>query len=443
MQDLNEPIPEPPHQQPLLNQVNELICWLCCFIMYWQVVTHVSDAAVEWLLAFLGRFLQTLSFGLDSEFFSNLMLLSPTNIYMLHRISNLKRDEFENLLSAPNVQSCIIWMNALKESMEQFSQGSAVTFCFPKGKQSTGSKLVNKVILKNGATKFYPLKVYCWKSIISQLESILQRTGIPELCEQWRTRQVEESVLSDVYDGEVWKNFKWKDGSHFFNLEHRYGLMLNVDWFQPFKRRSDYSVGVIYFVIMNLPWSQRFKFENVILGGIILSLESEPKLHTFLDPCVDELNGLWREVLMSTSLSSAPLRVIAALLCVAADIPATRKACGFVGHSANRACSKCFKLFIGGFGEKKDFSGFQDCLSWPKRDRMSHNRNCEGLKLLRASLNMASCHACMVSTTVHYANLNTLTVFDFMSLIQCTVCFLELPSMSLSFGLRMYLARAN
>ena len=40
-------------------------------------------------------------------------------------------------------------------------------------------------------------------------------------------------------------------------------------------------------------------------------------------------------------------------------------------------------------------------------------------------------------------SLNTLTVFDFMSLIQCTICFLELPSMSLSFGLRMYLARAN
>ena len=56
--------------------------------------------------------------------------------------------------------------------------------------------------------------------------------------------------------------------------------MLNVDWFQPFKQRSSYSVG-IYFVIMNLPRSQRFKFENVILVGIIPSLESEPKLHTF------------------------------------------------------------------------------------------------------------------------------------------------------------------
>ena len=105
--------------------------------------------------------------------------------------------------------------------------------------------------------------------------------------------------------------------------------MLNVDWFQPFKRRS---VGVIYFVIMNLPRSERFKFENVILGGIIPSLESEPKLHTFLEPCVDELNGLWKGVQMSTSLSPVPLRVVAALLCVAADIPATRKVCGFVGN---------------------------------------------------------------------------------------------------------------
>ena len=57
MQDLNEPIPEPAHQQPKLNQVNLLLRWLCCFILYWQVVTHVSDSAVEWLLTFLGRFL--------------------------------------------------------------------------------------------------------------------------------------------------------------------------------------------------------------------------------------------------------------------------------------------------------------------------------------------------------------------------------------------------
>ena len=131
--------------------------------------------------------------------------------------------------------------------------------------------------------------------------------------------------------------------------------MLNLDWFQPYKRRSDYSLGVIYFVVMNLPRSERFKFENVIIGGITPALDSEPKVETFLDPCVDELNGLWKGILMTTSLYPVSLKVFAALICVAADIPATRKVCGFVGHSANRACSKCFKFFSGGFREKKRF----------------------------------------------------------------------------------------
>ena len=210
----------------------------------------------------------------------------------------------------------------------------------------------------------------------------MERTGIPELCEEWRTRLVDKDILADVYDGDVLKNFKWRDESSFFNSECRYGPMLNIDWFQPFKRRSDYSVGVIYFVIMNLRCSGRFKFENVLLGGIIPSLDSEPKLFTFLDPGVNELNGLWKGIQLKTSLLTVPLTVVAALLCVAADIPATRKICGFVRHSASRACSKCFKFFQGGFREKKDFSGFSDRLSWPERNGLTHERNYE--KLLTA-----------------------------------------------------------
>ena len=90
------------------------------------------------------------------------------------------------------------------------------------------------------------MKVYCWKSVISQLEIILQREGFPDLCEHRRRRQDKESVLSDVYDGEVWKSFEGHDGTLFFDQERHYGLILNVDWFQPFKRRSDFSVGVIF-----------------------------------------------------------------------------------------------------------------------------------------------------------------------------------------------------
>ena len=59
----------------------------------------------------------------------------------------------------------------------------------------------------------------------------------------------------------------------------------------------EYSVGVIYLVIQNLPQSVRYKTENIILIGIIPG-PKEPKytLNSFLRPLVEELKELWTGV---------------------------------------------------------------------------------------------------------------------------------------------------
>ena len=54
-----------------------------------------------------------------------------------------------------------------------------------------------------------------------------------------------------------------------------------------------------------------------------------------------------------------------ALLCCACDLPAGRKVCDFLGHSATLGCSKCLKSFKGTVGNM-DYSGF-DRHSWPMR----------------------------------------------------------------------------
>ena len=47
-------------------------------------------------------------------------------------------------------------------------------------------------------------------------------------------------------------------------------------------------------VILNLPRHLRFKWENVIVVGIVPSLDREPKtLNEFLQPGVDEMKALW------------------------------------------------------------------------------------------------------------------------------------------------------
>ena len=43
--------------------------------------------------------------------------------------------------------------------------------------------------------------------MINQVESLFKRPNFAQKCEQWRERDCEDDVYSDVYDGKVWKDF--------------------------------------------------------------------------------------------------------------------------------------------------------------------------------------------------------------------------------------------
>lgn len=89
----------------------------------------------------------------------------------------------------------------------------------------------------SGVKLLFPFKIYCYNSLKSSLERFISRDEFEIDCEAWRERQTITDTLSDVYDGEVWKTFS-KDGTLFFEKKRNYGLMLNLDWFQPFKHLS-------------------------------------------------------------------------------------------------------------------------------------------------------------------------------------------------------------
>lgn len=73
----------------------------------------------------------------------------------------------------------------------------------------------------------------------------------------------ESDILEDVYQGRVWKEFV---GNGFFSNKVNIGLMLNVDWFKPFKR-STYKVAAIMLSVLNLPREERFKKKWIIVVG--------------------------------------------------------------------------------------------------------------------------------------------------------------------------------
>lgn len=136
--------------------------------------------------------------------------------------------------------------------------------------------------------------------------------------------------------------------------------MLNLDWFQPFTN-AQYSVGVIYGVICNLPRSERFKTSNIITLAVIPG-PNEPKLHQlnhYLAPIIDQFMELWEGIdLSSTYESSTGKHIRAAIICCACDIPAARKLCGHI--SACIACYRCKKRANIESKFKTNFGGFDD-----------------------------------------------------------------------------------
>lgn len=219
----------------------------------------------------------------------------------------------------------------------------------------------------------YPNRVFCYMPLKFYLKKLLGRPGFDNLCSEWKDKVNPEGIYEDVFDGQIWKDFLVYNGVPFLSEPYTYGLMLNIDWFKPCKH-TEYSMGAIYLTIMNLPRQLRFRQENVMLIGLIPG-PKEPKrdINPFLVPLVKELIEFFQGMeIYIKSLSKAVL-VRCALLCVACDIPASRKVCGFLGHSATLGCSKCLKKFPGPVGQK-DYSGFNRS-QWKSRTLEDH-RNC-------------------------------------------------------------------
>ena len=78
--------------------------------------------------------------------------------------------------------------------------------------------------------------------------------------------------------------------------------------------------------------------ENIFILGIIPG-PKEPKLtmNSYLAPVVSDLLDLWNGVEMKPFA-----KIRCAMVGVVCDLPAGRKVCGFLGHSANLGCSRCY-----------------------------------------------------------------------------------------------------
>ena len=286
------------------------------FLFMWKVMFQISNIATEMLLQGLCLILHHIATITSSDNFIQAIIFFPDTISIARKFINLEQENFEQYVCCP--KRCAIFK--IEDCFEQIGSCTVPKVClavkYPRHPRPScrGHCQCNllKVVRMNKKEVFRPLKTYWYKSVTSSLTDNLSRPGILHICEQWRSCYIFPELFADVYDG---------DNGH-FSQSYSYGLMLNVDWMEPFEY-SIYSVGVIYLSLLNLPCEIHYAQENIIICGLIPGpKEPSYNINSFLEPLVTDLLHLWRGT--EITLPHGKIKLRAALICVACDSPAWR-----------------------------------------------------------------------------------------------------------------------
>lgn len=69
--------------------------------------------------------------------------------------------------------------------------------------------------------------MYCYIDLSTSLQSLLVDPIFTREFELWKSRNMFDNCLRDVYDGRIWKEFMEYNGHSFLSDNCSYGLMIN------------------------------------------------------------------------------------------------------------------------------------------------------------------------------------------------------------------------
>ena len=289
---------------PETQQENRVIIFICRLLMYFQVVHGLSDRVLQSLLHVLFAILTEIA--KISESLRNLSAAFPSTLYRLRKAIGINRDNFIKHVMCPKCGELYSFSAIVGQSRIEKCKKTWVTSSSPNRVTKTcNANLVKEVRVINNknnvTTKIYPLKTFCYNNLLEALKIMIKRPNFLKTCNDWKRRMSRSDYMTDVYDGEIWQHFFGDDGE--FPSENYLGFLLNVDWFQPYQRRST-SIGAMYLTCLNLPRELRYKRCNIVVLGIIPSLEDGKEtssINPLLKPIVDDLDKLFDGVTFDTT----------------------------------------------------------------------------------------------------------------------------------------------
>ena len=212
-----EPLPEPRHKSSVTKKLTSLLQCFVLFMLLWQANCKLSNNGLEWLLRFLFQFLHLLGVTCNCEYLVEFCAMFPTSLYVLRKIVGLDRDDFVKYVVCPTCSSLHEPGNCTQRIGDRIVAKCCTNKAFKKGNRAKecGTKLAKRVVLSDGKECYYPFKVYCFNSVINQLEAMLKKPNKlmqldsddrQLLAETYQSMYPDKHILPDMV-GEVCRKY--------------------------------------------------------------------------------------------------------------------------------------------------------------------------------------------------------------------------------------------
>ena len=222
---------------------------LILFVCLWQSAFKISDAAIDILLKFLTSLVKILA--RSASIVMSFALHIPSSVYLLRKYSKHENcEKFIEYVVCPscfslhNIENCLHNVNG-EQVPKQCLHIKYPNHPISAYRKACNTPLLKKIHKSNGKIEYRPQFVYAYQPLKVSLQQLLNRPRFSAKLELWRQRSGNEDKLSDVYDGNIWKEFLSSKHNFFLKSNRNYGLMLNLDFFQPYKHTTE-SFGAIY-----------------------------------------------------------------------------------------------------------------------------------------------------------------------------------------------------
>ncbi|KAK3913127.1 U1 small nuclear ribonucleoprotein C [Frankliniella fusca] len=170
-------------------------------------------------------------------------------------------------------------------------------------------------------------------SLVSQIQNLFKKEGFVKLLNYKKQRQkINEDNYEDILDGDLYKEAE--------KILQDFDLTVtwNSDGVSLYES-SNFDIWPFYFVINELPPSERYKTENMLLAGIWGS-KDHPHPNIFLHPIVDQMKIMKSGVSVEDD-AGGNFTVHVYVLCGTCDLPARAAFLNMNGHMGYSSCPFC------------------------------------------------------------------------------------------------------